>query len=405
MNHLIERLGHLGDGIAPGPVYVARALPGEEVAGDIAGGRIAAPKILKPSPDRVAAHCAHYKSCGGCGLMHASDGFVENWKSGVVREALAAQGLPAPIRGVATSPPGSRRRAVFSGRRLKSGPVVGFHARASETVVGVPDCRLVHPDLLAVIPALRELTGLLGSRKGELRFWATLSRGGVDVEVEGGRDVDGPLRMALARIAEQFDLARLSAGGDVIVTRRAPVQSFDGIAVEPPPGAFLQATEDGETALRRAVLEAVGNARRVADLFAGCGTFALPLARGAEVLAVEGEPALLDALDRGWRQAEGLKSVRTEVRDLFRRPLEPDELARFDAVVIDPPRAGAEAQTSRLAEARVPRIAAVSCNPVTFARDAKLLVDAGYSLRWVEVVDQFRWSPHVEIAAAFDRDH
>ena len=403
MSLTIERLGHLGDGIAPGPVYVARTLPGEEVAGDIEGDRIAAPKILTPSPERVSAPCRHYKGCGGCGLMHASDGFVAEWKAGVVREALQAQGIEAPIRSVSTSPPMSRRRAVFSGRRLKSGPVVGFHARASDVVVAVPDCRLVRPGLLSAMPALRDLTACLGSRKGEVRFWVTASEAGPDVEATGVPEPDGPPRLLLAGIAERHDLARLTVAGEVIVTRRPPVQDLGGIAVVPPPGAFLQATAEGEAALRNAVLEAAGKARRVADLFAGAGTFALPLARGSEVLAVESDAGLLDALNTGWRRASGLKAVTTEVRDLFRRPLEPDELSGFDAVVIDPPRAGAEVQTRRLAEACVPRIAAVSCNPVTFARDARILTDVGYILHWIDVIDQFRWSAHVELAAAFSR--
>ncbi|MDU8944528.1 class I SAM-dependent RNA methyltransferase [Ovoidimarina sediminis] len=405
MSLRVTRLGHLGDGIADGPVFVARALPGEVVEGEIEGGRIARPKILTPSADRVAAPCRHYKGCGGCALMHGSDDFVAGWKVDVVRTALAAQGIEAEVRGPATSPPASRRRATFSGRRLKSGPVVGFHGRGADTVTAVPGCILVEPALLAALPVCEAITQRMGSRKGEIRFRVTASEAGIDTDFEGGRATDGADRVALAALAEAHDLARLSVEGEVIVERRPPRQSFDGIGVVPPPGAFLQATAAGEAALRRAVTDVVGGARRIADLFAGCGTFALPLARQAEVLAVEGDPALLAALDTGWRHAKGLKAVRTEARDLFRRPLLPDELSRFDAVVIDPPRAGAEAQTAALAEAQVPRIAAVSCNPVTFARDAALLIGAGYTLDRVEVVDQFRWSPHVELAAAFRANH
>ena len=186
-----------------------------------------------------------------------------------------------------------------------------------------------------------------------------------------------------------------------MVERRPPQVHFEGVAVVPPSGAFLQATASGEAALLAGVREAVGDAARIVDLFAGCGTFTLPLATSAEVHAVEGEASLLTALDEGWRKAEGLKKVTTEARDLFRRPLLPDELARFDAAVIDPPRAGAEAQTEALAEAQVPVIVFVSCNPLTFARDAKTLVNAGYSLDWIEVVDQFRWATHIELVACF----
>ncbi|MCC5983842.1 MAG: class I SAM-dependent RNA methyltransferase, partial [Rhodobacteraceae bacterium] len=200
-------------------------------------------------------------------------------------------------------------------------------------------------------------------------------------------------------------LARLAWEGEVIALAALPAQTFGRAQVVPPPGAFLQATEDGEATLLAAVRGAVGDAARVADLFAGCGTFTLPLAERAEVHAVEGDAAMLAALDAGWRRAAGLKRVRTETRDLFRRPLLADELACFDAVVIDPPRAGAAAQVAELARAQVPVIAAVSCNPVTFARDARVLVAAGYCLQTVQVVDQFRWSAHVELAARFVFGH
>jgi 23S rRNA (uracil1939-C5)-methyltransferase len=202
-------------------------------------------------------------------------------------------------------------------------------------------------------------------------------------------------------VAEAFNIARLTWDGEVVALRTMPVQRFGKALVAPPPGAFLQATAEGEAALLSAVEEAVGPARRVVDLFAGSGTFSLPLAETAEVLAVESDAAMLAALDRGWRQTQGLHRVTTETRDLFRRPLEPDEFKGFDAVVIDPPRAGAEAQTATLAHSGVPVIAAVSCNPVTFARDARSLTGAGYLLDWVQVVDQFRWAAHVELVARF----
>lgn len=401
----ITRLGLHGDGIAAGPIYAARTLPGEEIRGDITGDRVAAPKIVTSAPERVKAPCAHYARCGGCALQHAADPFVAEWKMQVVTEALAAHGLSAPLREILTSPPRSRRRATLSGRRLKKGTLMGFHTRASDTIVDIPNCEVLAPEITARLPDLAAFLPVLGSRKGELAFAVTVSEAGLDVDIRGGKPLDEALRLSLTALAQRLDLARLSLEGDVLVTLRAPVQSFGPAQVIPPPGAFLQATRAGEAALLAAVTEAVGPARQVIDLFAGSGTFALPLARRAEVLAVEGEAEMLDALDAGWRKAPGLSRVRTETRDLFRRPLLPDEFARIDAVVIDPPRAGAEAQTRNLAEAQVPRIASVSCNPVSFARDAKILCDAGYRLRWVQVVDQFRWSPHVELAAAFTAPH
>lgn len=397
----VERLDLRGEGVA-GELRIPRALPGEVVAGEAQDRRIAAPRIVTPSPERVRAPCPHYRACGGCALMHASDAFVAAWKAQVVERALAAQGLEAPFAPLHTSPPGTRRRAVLAGRRLKRGALVGFHGRASDTVTAIPDCRLLHPDLMAALPMLEEVTALGAPRGRALALTVTRSAAGVDLAVRGGKALDGPLRAALGALAGRAGLARLAWDGEVIALAAPPAQVFGRAQVVPPPGAFLQATEDGEAALLATVRGAVGDAARVADLFAGCGTLALPLAEHTEVHAVEGDAAMLAALDAGWRRAPGLKRVSTEARDLFRRPLLGDELARFDAVVIDPPRAGAAAQVAELARAQVPVIAAVSCNPVTFARDARVLVAAGYRLQTVQVVDQFRWSAHVELAARFE---
>ena len=399
----IERLGHQGDGIAPGPVFVPRTLPGEVVEGDVEGNRIALPRIVTPSVDRVRPPCAHYRSCGGCALQHASDAFVARWKVKVVRTALSAQGIEAIPAGIETSAPRARRRATFSARRTKGGALIGFHAPRSDAITRVPDCQLLHPDLVATLPGLEALVAEGGSRKDTLRLTVALSDAGADVAVAGGKPRDARLDTALAAIADAHGFARLSWDGELVALVRPPAQVFGRARVVPPPGGFLQATKDGEAALLAGVRAAVGDATRVADLFAGSGTFALPLAETAEVHAVEGDGAMLAALDAGWRTAPGLKRVTTETRDLFRRPLRPDELARFDAVVIDPPRAGAEAQIAELARSGVPRLAAVSCNPVTFARDSRRLVDAGFRLDTLTVVDQFRWSTHVELVAGFGR--
>ncbi|WP_170404839.1 class I SAM-dependent RNA methyltransferase [Ruegeria arenilitoris] len=397
----ITRLGHQGDGIADGPVYAPRTLPGEVVSGTLVGQLLTDIRVEVPSDQRVKAPCRHYKACGGCQLQHAADDFVAEWKVSVVRNALAAQGLDTPMRPIHTSPERSRRRATIAVRRTKKGTLSGFYGRASDTITEIPDCHLLDPGLIAAIPVAEALAVLGGSRKGVLAVMLTLSEGGLDVAVKGGKPLDGPLELALAQATEKHGLARLSWDGEVIAMRQPPVQRFGAAGVVPPPGAFLQATKDGEQALLQAVLQATQGAKRVVDLFAGSGTFSLPLAETAEVQAVEGEAAMTDALDQGWRRAQGLKRVTTEARDLFRRPLMPDELKSFDAVVIDPPRAGAEAQVAELAQAQRPVIAYVSCNPVTFARDAKTLINAGYTLEWVQVVDQFRWSSHTELAARF----
>lgn len=402
MRLTVERLGHLGDGIAGG-IFIPRTLPGEEVEGDLAGDRLENVRIVTPVPDRVKPPCPHARSCGGCTMQHASDPLVARWKEGIVKGALAAQGLSAPIRPILTSPPRSRRRATLSARRTKGGALLGFHARASDSLIPIPQCQLLHPDLMATLPGLEALTQAGGSRTAELSLTVTSSLGGPDVVVTGGKPLDGTLRLDLARLAEAQAIARLTWDGETVALRSHPVQAMGPARVTPPPGAFLQATAHGEASLLAGVAEAIGDARRIADLFAGCGTFTLPLSQQAEVHAVEGEAPMLAALDKAWRATPGLHRVQTETRDLFRRPLEPDELRPFDAVVIDPPRAGAEAQVATLATSRIPVIAMVSCNPATFARDARTLTQGGYTLDWVQPVDQFRWSPHVELVSRFSR--
>jgi len=400
-SYRIDRLGHQGDGIAPGPVFAPLTLPGEEVTGRLTGDRLTDVKIVAPAPERVAAPCRHFRSCGGCALQHAAPTFIAEWKAEVVRQALAAQGVKAEIASVHTSPERSRRRAVLSARRTKKGALAGFHARASDVVVEIPGCHLLHPDLMAALPVAEALSIAGGSRKGELSVTATLAPAGLDIAVTGGKPLDGPLQIILAQEAERLGLARLAWDGEVIAMRHAPEQYFGRARVVPPPGAFLQATADGEARLLAEVSTLMQGKARIVDLFAGCGTFSLPLAEGAEVHAVEGDAEMTAAMDRGWRGAPGLKRVTSEARDLFRRPLLAEDLARFAGAVIDPPRAGAAAQVAELAKARVPVIAHVSCNPVTFARDAAVLVAAGYTLGSVHVVDQFRWSPHVELVAGF----
>ncbi|MBE0413113.1 class I SAM-dependent RNA methyltransferase [Yoonia sp.] len=397
----IESLTHLGLGRASdGRSLLPRVLPGEEVA-VAQDGTV---RIVTPSADRVAPPCRHFKTCGGCAMQHASDDFVAAWKTGIVQKAVQAQGLMPEFRPIITSPPQSRRRAKFSGRRTKKGAMVGFHAKASDVLVAVPDCQLVTPALTGIFPALESLTVIACSRKGEIDLTVTETAVGPDILVATEKELTPQLRVELAGFAQLHRLSRLVWNDEPVVTINPPLQDFGGVGVVPPPGAFLQATKDGERALYAAVDGITAGAGRIVDLFAGCGTFALPLSKRAEIHAVEGESAMLDALDRGWRGGHHLRRMTTETRDLFRRPLQPDELSRFEAAVIDPPRAGAVAQITTLAQSGIGTIAMVSCNPVTFARDSRMLTDAGFAMGAVQVVDQFRWSPHVEIVAGFTRN-
>lgn len=395
----IKTLTHHGMGRTDDGALIARTLPGETVTlGDDGQAR-----IVTPSPHRVSPPCRHFKSCGGCAVQHADDETVAAWKVETVTRALAAHGITTTPRRMHTSPAGTRRRAKFSGRRTKKGALIGFHARASETIVPVPDCMVLLPAIRALIPALEDLTALMGSRKGEVAITITDSTAGADVALAGTRAPTAQDQITLAQWAQTHDIARLTVGDETIVTRRPPAQPFGTGHVTPPPGAFLQATRAGETALVASVVEALTGCASVADLFAGSGTFSLPLAARADVHAVEGLGDMLIALDTGWRHTPGLHRITTETRDLFRRPLDAADLARFDGIAIDPPRAGAQAQVREIAAHGPARVAYVSCNPVTFARDAATLIAGGYDMAWLDVIDQFRWSPHVELAAAFTR--
>ena len=403
---LIERLGHQGDGIGQGPsgpVYVPFSLPGELVEGEISSDRIQAPSVKSPSSHRVKAPCPHFRACGGCALQHASDGFLETWKTEVVKTALEAQGLFAPFRAIMVSPAKSRRRATLAGRRTKTGAIIGFHGRASGSSIGGPNCVLLDEHLLAAFPVFEDLVRIGASRKGEVSIAATVSGAGLDVDVSDAKPCDAAMLTELGQLAGRNRIARLSWNGEVIATLDQPIQKFGRAVVTPPPGAFLQATIGGEAALIETVREVIEGSRVVADLFSGCGTFSLPVAETSEVHAVEGDAGQIAALDKGWRNTPGMKSLTSETRDLFRRPLLAEELSRYDAIIIDPPRAGAVAQTREIARSTVERIAFVSCNPATFARDARVMSDGGYRLDWVQVVDQFRWSPHVELVAQFTK--
>jgi len=399
----IDRLGHQGDGVAQGggEVFVPYSLPGEVVELTAEGDLHA---VLQPSEQRITPVCKHFGTCGGCAVQHASDAFVAEWKVNVVRRALSARGIDMKVGGIATSPPRSRRRAVFGGRRTRKGITVGFHQRASNTLIAIEECAVIDPKIFAAIPVLEELTAIGASRTAAIRLSVTLSAAGLDVLVEEARELEPTMLPQLAEIAGRHDLARLTWNDEVIVNASPPVQRMGKARIVPSPGAFLQATPNGQAALVATVKQAVGNASRVIDLFAGCGTFALPLAEQAEVLAVENDGPMLDALDLAWRRTDGaLHRITTDRRDLFRRPLLASEMKGYDAVVIDPPRVGAAAQVQELTSSAVPLIAFVSCNPVTFARDAEVLLKAGYRMGPVRVIDQFRWSPHVELAVTFTR--
>ena len=397
---MIEGLTHLGLGkVDDGRTLLPRVLPGEEIEVTQDG----TVRIITPSPDRVTAPCRHFKTCGGCAMQHATDDFVADWKMDIVQRALSAQRINTTFRNVLTSPPQSRRRAKIAGKRTKGGAMLGFHSKGTHNLVATPNCQLLTQGIMAAFPILEKLVVIAASRKAEIALTVTETAAGLDVYVDTEMTLTPELRQTLAVFAQENGIARLVWPTEPVVTMNPPEQFFGTTRVTPPAGAFLQATKHGEASLLAAVEEITAQANRIVDLFSGCGTFALPLSARAEIHAVEGDSNMVAALDRGWRGGRNLKRITSETRDLYRRPLEPDELLKFDAAVIDPPRAGAEAQIATIAMSAINTIAMVSCNPVTFARDSLSLEKAGFTLNWVQVVDQFRWSPHVEMVGNFTR--
>jgi len=404
----ISRFGHRGDGVADtaeGPVFVPYTLAGEIVEVEPFPGHPDRRHLLRVetvSPERVTPFCPHFAVCGGCQTQHWDFARYREWKRGLLAEALRHAGLDAPVSELIDAHGEGRRRAVFHARHSGHGVLeVGFMGYRAHHIVPIDRCPVLAPALAGAIPAAWALAEALEGGK-PLDIQATATDGGLDVDIRGS----GPLRpqqsAALARLAETHRLARLTRHGELVAQRLAPIVRMGTASVVLPPGAFLQATAEGEAVLARLIAEYAGNAKAVADLFCGVGPFALRLAERARVVAADTDDGAIAAL-RQAAKTPGLKPIEAEARDLFRRPFTPQELKSFAAVVFDPPRQGAEAQARQLAASKVALVVAVSCNAATFARDARLLVDGGYRLTAVTPVDQFRYSAHVEIVAKFER--
>jgi len=402
----IDDLGAQGDGIATHEgetVFAPLTAPGDTITAELDHNRARLLDIITPGPDRVSPRCSHYGLCGGCSLQHIADPAYLAFKHRTVIEALLAQRIEAPVDPVLSVPPNTRRRATFAASRQPK-IVLGFHGRRSHQIVPIRDCAVLTPGLLALLPKLERIAGIACPPKDALTLTVTETLTGFDVALSGvkkGFSADD--RMRLIEAAGAAKLARISLNGEVILTRTAPAIRAGAAFLTPPPGGFLQACLPSEAMMVKLVLEAVGSARRVADLFSGAGTFSLPLAATATVHAVESDQPAIDALDAAARRAQGIRPITVEKRDLFRRPLMPADLKRFDAVVLDPPRAGAEDQAQQLAASAVKRVVMVSCNLQTFARDMRTLVDGGYYIDRITPIDQFLYSPHIEIVASLSK--
>ncbi len=402
----IARLGQRGDGVADtddGQVFVPYALPGETVRVVRDGERGQLVEIIAPASSRIAAICPLFTRCGGCAAQHMEEGLYRAWKRQQVVTALERAGIEAPVGEVVDAHGEGRRRVTFHARREGLGMMVGFMAARTHDLVAVEACPVLSPALARAPAAAQLVANRLGGSNKPLDIQITASDAGLDVDIRGHGPAGDKLRLSLTEAAERLDLARLSMHGEIVVERRPPQQRMGKAMVAPAPGGFLQATVTGEETIAALVLAALPKGKRAADLFSGCGPIAFRLADRMQVHAVESDKAAMLALSRAASMTQGLKPIATETRDLFRRPLLEHELKPFDAVVLDPPRAGAEAQIRRLAPSTVGTVIYVSCDVGSFARDAAILIAGGYALGSVTPVDQFRYSAHIELVAVFRR--
>ncbi len=396
------RLAHGGDGATADGFFVPYTVPGEVVRIAREGTRGRVLEILAAGPTRATPPCRHFGQCGGCALQHVAHDAYLAWKREQVVTTLAQRGfVDAPVGEIVSVPPATRRRANFKAR---GGVELGFYAPNSRRLVDIHECHILVPALQNLIAPLRAALGPVLAPNESAELLATATEAGIDLSLKLKRARSPDFLMALAGLANALKLARMGWNGEIVAQRAQPVLRVGKFEVALPIEPFLQPSAEGECILQRFVVEAVAGAKRVADLFAGCGTFALALAPEHRVHAVDLGVTMIEALGAAALAGGAGNNVTTETRDLFRRRLLEHELKDFDAVVLDPPRPGAKAQAEALASSAVPRVVYVSCNVASFARDARILCNGGYRLVRVTPIDQFVWSPHVELAAVFERE-
>jgi 23S rRNA (uracil1939-C5)-methyltransferase len=400
----IVALDAKGEGVAANGAIVPGALPGERAVVRLMGREAELFETLTRSPERAEPICPWYGRCGGCAAQHMSEALYRQWKRGLVIEALKRAGVESKVGELVDAHGAGRRRAAFHARFPHAGPdEVGFMRARSHEIIAIDGCPLFSPGMSGALAAARALSGDLRGLAKPLDIVVTATLDGLDVDLRGSGELASVEARKLARTADALDLARVSNHGAIVIERRPPRVAFGEALVKLPPGGFLQATEAGEALLAAFAERALAGSKRPADLFCGAGAFALRLARSREVFAADADGAAVAALARAAATTPGLRPLAAETRDLFRRPLRPDELARFDAALLDPPRAGALEQARALAASALPAVVSISCNAMTFARDARILINGGFAIEAVTPLDQFRFSPHVEIAAVFSR--
>jgi len=407
---VIDHVGHRGDGVALAggeAIYVPYTLPGETIEADHVAGHPDRRRLLAvttASPARIEPFCPHFGVCGGCAIQHWEQDHYRVWKRDIVLDTLRQARLDCQVAPLIDAHGAGRRRITVHARLGTHNVLkVGFAAAGSHDIVPVDRCPILDPALSGALEAAWALAEPVITIGKPLDIQVTATQGGLDIDVRGSGPLPPAMIATLSGIAAQHRLARLTRHGELVLMRNAPVVAIGGAQVALPPGSFLQATAAGEEALASLVADKGRKAKHIADLFCGVGPFALRLAAKARISAFDSDEGAVAALQKAASATPGLKPVKAEPRDLFRRPLMPPELRDYDAVVFDPPRQGAQAQATQLAASKVPVVIAVSCNAATFARDARILVDAGYRLEGVTPVDQFKYTAHVELVARFSR--
>ncbi len=406
---VIDHVGHRGDGVAFADgqsIFVPYSLGGETVEVTPVPGhhpdRRRLLQVERASPERIAPFCQHFGTCGGCAIQHWESGHYQVWKRGLVVETLAQAKIFCDVHPLIDAHGLGRRRITLHARMGTHDVLkVGFSAANSHDIVPVDRCPILDPGLSGALDAAWAIAEPLRPTGKPLDIQLTAVSDGLDVDVRGSGPLPSNMIAALSEVAEKHRLARLTRHGELVLMRNPPAITIGTAQVTLPPGSFLQATAAGEEALAALVGEHCRRAKHIADLFCGVGPFALRLAAKSRISAFDSDAGAVTALQKAATSTSGLKPVKAETRDLFRRPLMPQELRDYDAVVFDPPRQGAQAQVRQLALSKIPVVVAVSCNVATFARDARILIDGGYEIESVTPVDQFRHTPHVELVARF----
>lgn len=407
---IIDHVGHFGDGVAVSggeTLYVPYALGGETVDVLPSPGhpdRRALAHVVTPSPQRIDPFCPHFGTCGGCAIQHWQDDAYRNWKRQLVVDTLNLSGIGCEVLDLIGAHGTGRRRMTLHARQSPQGILrVGFAAAGRHEIIAIDHCPILDPAMHGAIEAANEIAELLRPVSKPLDIQITAADNGLDVDVRGSGPLGTALLSALSKLAEKHNLARLTRHGELVIMRKPPVVRIGKAQVTLPPGSFMQPTAVGEETLAALAFERCKGAKHIADLFCGFGPFAFRLAEKFKVAAFDSDAAAVTALQNAVKLTQGLKPIKAEARDLFRRPLMPQELRDYDCVVFDPPRQGAQAQAQQLAASKIVLAVAVSCNPATFARDARILIDGGFKIDSVTPVDQFRHTPHVELVARFRR--